>query len=92
MAEAGRDNNYVSTALLSDGAGNTEPLRVDPATGYVLIDVVITSATTPPSTAQIAPRDNNFVPVSLVVEDGSTVLAPLVVDTATSRLLIDMTT
>ena len=91
MAQAGKDDNYASTALLSDGAGSTEPLRVDPATGYVLVDVAVTAATVAPSTSQAAARDQNDVPVGMVVEDGSSTLCPLVVDTSTSRLLVDMT-
>ena len=90
MSNSAKDNNFVSTALASDGTSTgTEPLRVDPATSRLLMDIEVTSSTTPAALSH--KRDDNFVPVDYAVtDDANETLTPLIIDNRSGYLFVDL--
>jgi len=87
MSQAKRDENYEPTALAVDTNGNTEPLRVDPVTGRLLIEIYIVSSTTPATLA--GKRDENRIPSGLAVTDDGTP-TPLIIDNRNGYLFVDL--
>ena len=82
------DDNFTKTAIASDGVTGIEPLRVDPVTSRLLIDVEVTTSTTPATLE--SKRDDNFVPVSYAVtDDASENLTPLIIDNRSGYLFVD---
>jgi len=93
MAQAARDENYVASALgVSDADSvTTLPLRVDPVTNRLLIDLSVNTNTAPPTLPTNAERDDNFVPVGLGVTDDSNLTpTPILIDSRTGYLWADV--
>jgi len=89
MSQAKRDNNSIPTSLAVDTDGNTEPLRVDPATGRLLIEVAVVSSTDPATPS--GKRDNNQIPVSYAItDDASATPTPLIIDNRNGYLFVDL--
>ena len=89
MSDSKVDNNYVRTALASDNSTSTEPLRVDPVTSRLLVDIEITTSTTPPTLS--GKRDDNYVPTAYALtDDANETLTPLIIDNRSGYLWVDM--
>lgn len=90
MSEAKRDGNKVTVAMgVSSVDGITPvPLRVDPVTGYLLIEVIPDTDIISFPVSSPAKRDGNRVPASLGI-DSNSVLYSLVV-APSSALLVDI--
>jgi hypothetical protein len=87
-SNAARDPNRVPLAMGVSGS-DTVPLRVDAATGRVILDVTATTTTVPATLPATIPRDENHVPVSAGVHTTS-VVSPLIVDNRSGLLFIDL--
>jgi hypothetical protein len=86
--QAPRDSNRVPVALGVDGSGNTLPLRVDPATGRLLIEIVGVTSVSPPTLPTTLPRDSNRVHVAGAMS--GTDVSPLLIDTRNGTLWVDI--
>lgn len=64
MAEAIRDQNHVTT-LICSYEGVPMVAQIENATGYLKINIAYTSLGTPTFNPDIAPRDENHVPIGL---------------------------
>lgn len=76
-----RDENSrtVGAGVGNDADQDITMLRVDPATGYLLINVTSGSATSAVN-SQIASRDENFRPVCLGYDETNNVLQEILTD------------
>ena len=89
MAQAKKDENHVSTALGWDET-TTQPLRCDPSTSRLLIDVAIVSSTVPATNPGRALRDENYITTcGGVTDDASATWTALIVDSRNGRLFVD---
>lgn len=86
--QAPRDSNHVPVALGVDGSGNTLPLRVDPATGRLLIEIVGVTSVSPPTLPATLPRDANHVTVAGAMSGSS--VAPILIDSRNGTLWVDL--
>lgn len=81
MAQAERDQNYrtVGLGISSVDGTTTLPIRVDPATNYLLIDIVTGALSATPATMD--KRDQNHIPTIYGISsvDGTT-LVPIRTD------------
>lgn len=86
-----RDQNFVTVAgaITNDVSQDVTMLRVDPTTGYLLVSVS-SGAATAASNAQVAKRDQNFVPVCMAWDDTNQVLQEVLTD-SDGNLLCDIT-
>ncbi len=85
-----RDENHVtvSAAVTNDANQEVTMLRVDPATKYLLVEI-IASTSTPGTSGQIAKRDGNHVPVCLGWDETNGVLQEILTDDQ-GNLLCDL--
>lgn len=91
MSQSGIDQNQVKTALAVDTNGVTQPLRCDPSTGRLLVEVTIVSSTSPATLPATLPRDQNRIPVAGgVTDDASQTITPLIVDSRNGYLFVDI--
>lgn len=91
QAQAKRDQNKVPTLLAVDTNGDTQPMRVDPSTSRLLIEIVAVTDSTPSTLA--VKRDENRVHVGCAVtDDGSATVTPLIVDNRNGYLFVDLVT
>jgi len=84
---AKRDENRVTVALVSDGLGNTVPLKVDPVTGRLLMTIAVMDSTVP-VLSEGAKRDENRVTTALA-SDGTTE-RPLLIENSSGLLFVDV--
>lgn len=90
MAQAPRDQNDCPAALVWDSSNSTTaPIKVDPSTGRLLIDITIVSSTTPVLNG--VKRDDNFVTTCAGTADnaGASVM-PLLIDSRNGYLWMDI--
>lgn len=89
MAQARKDQNYVSTRLATSNADGTTPLNLqaNPTTHALDVDDGTTGSDL---SGDIAARDQNHIPVILAVSevDGVTPVA-VYIDSSTKKLLVD---
>jgi hypothetical protein len=85
-----RDQNYhvVGAGVTADADKDITMLRVDPVTGYLLVDVSDGSATSA-TASQIASRDQNYRPVCLAYDETNNVLQEVLTD-SDGNLLCDL--
>lgn len=76
-----RDQNFrtVGAGVTDDASLDISMLRVDPVTGYLLIDVTVTGSSSANAT-QIASRDENFRPVCLGYDETNDILVEILTD------------
>lgn len=89
MAQTGIDNNRVATALAVDTNNVTQPLRVDAATSRLLI-VITPMVTTTPATLALKIDDNRVGTSEVVTDDANETVTPLIIDTRTGFLFVDV--
>lgn len=81
------DENYGYVALATNTNGNAVPLKVDPVTGRLLIEIVVA-----PEVARTLNRalvDENYASVSQAVDDNAEIV-PLLIDNRNGFLLVDI--
>lgn len=85
-----RDQNFktIGAGVTSDASQDVTMLRVDPVTKYLLVQIATVGATSATS-AQIAKRDPNNVPVCLAWDDTNKVLQEVLTD-SDGNLLCDV--
>lgn len=88
MSEASRDDNRVVTLSGVNNSGRVVPLQVDSVTGRLLVAINIVASTSPAVGAGNAERDDNHVPVALVVDPNGDP-HPLLVDARNDGLWVD---
>lgn len=88
MAQAKRDENRITSGLAFDGT-TTQPLKVDPVTGRLLIAIDIVSSTSPANSRTLAKHDDNCEPTALVVDDNGD-YKNLLVDSRNGSLWCDI--
>lgn len=92
MANAKRDDNKVPVALAESEDGTTEPLRVDPATSYLLVDVArVDDNGIIGSWPSRSPRDDNRIPIIMgETDDVNATPTPLRIDRRNGYLFVDL--
>ncbi len=92
MADAPRDDNQVPVACGVDENGDVQPLRVDPVTNRLEIDITnVAYDTAAPTLPATVPRDSNNVPVSCAVtDDAGETVTPLLIDATSGLLWVDL--
>ena len=91
MANSKIEDNFIRTALASDGVSSTEPLRVDPVTSRLLIDVEVTTSTIP--AALNGKIDDNYTRTAFAVtDDVAETQTPLIIDNRNGYIFIDVLT
>jgi len=85
---ASRDNNRIVPIMGIDPNGIAAPVKIDNATGYVLMAITPASSTSP--TVTKGKRDNNFVMSKLAI-DTNGAFTPLLTDTRSDLLWITTT-
>ena len=90
MADAQRDDNRMAVALGWDETNlTTLPLRVDPVTKRLLLDITAVTTTTPPTLSE--QRDDNRMPTGIAVTDNAArTISPLIVDNRNGLLWLDV--
>ncbi len=85
-----RDSNFrtVGAGVTQDSDKDVTMLRVDPVTGYLLVEIA-TTTTGLETASQIAKRDENFRPVCLAWDETNQVLQEVLTD-ADGNLLCDL--
>lgn len=90
MAEANRDQNFVTTGLAISSTDSVTPqnLRVDPITNYLLADITVETLIA--TSATMDKRDQNHIPTVYGISsvDGIT-LVPIRTN-STGALLVDI--
>ncbi len=86
-----RDQNFrtVGAGVTNDASLDITMLRVDPITGYLLVNISDTGSTSA-NASQIAKRDQNFRPVCLAWDETNQVLQEILTDSQ-GNLLCDVT-
>ena len=86
-----RDENHITVeAGVSDDANqDITMLRVDPVTGYLLVAISSTTATSA-NTNSVARRDQNHIPVCLGYDETNDILVEILTD-ENGYLLCDIT-
>lgn len=86
-----RDSNFrtVGAGVTNDSNQDISMLRVDPITGYLLVNIVDTGVTSA-TASQIAKRDQNFRPVAMAWNESANELQEILTD-AQGNLLCDVT-
>lgn len=76
-----RDSNHVTVggAITNDASQDVTMLRVDPATNYLLVEIMDQDATAG-TASPIASRDQNHVPVCMAWDDTNQVLQEVLTD------------
>lgn len=83
-------SNGILGVSSADGV-STLPVRVDPVTGRVLMDITQISSTSVPTLGTTIPRDSNQVPVGRgVTDDTNLTPTPLLISSSNGFLLIDV--
>lgn len=91
--EAKRDQNHITVALGYDAENDvTLPLRVDPVTDELLIEIQPRPTYVPTATPSIAERDENHVTTTLAVTDDANLTEQIPAVNKVSGLLWVQTT
>lgn len=92
MADAKKDENRISVALVDDGANTTEPLRVSPANSRLILDVSgVTDNGITGAWPTRSPRDANREPIAMAVtDDADETPTPLRIDARNGLLFVDL--
>lgn len=84
------DNNFTKTATASDGVTGIEPLRVDPVTSRLLVDIEVTTSTTPATLPAVGKIDDNYTKTATAVtDDANETITPVIIDSRSGYLFID---
>ena len=86
-----RDQNSIAidAGVTNDSDKDITMLRVDPVTGYLLVEATTASATSANSNS-VARRDQNYAPVCLGYDESNDILVEILTD-ADGYLLCDIT-
>ncbi len=87
MARAKRDANRETVGLAWDGS-ETQPLKVDPSTGRLLIEVAV--ATLPATSSPSIKRDANRKVVGLSVTDDANLTPKPFLTDSSGNLILDL--
>ena len=82
---ATRDDNSVTVAMGVDTNGAAAPVKIDNATGYVLVKMTLVASSVPTTTK--AKRDDNFVPSRLALTSANAV-TPILIDNRNDYLSV----
>lgn len=88
MASGKRDDNNVVVVMGEDPDGNPAPVKVDNATGYLLMAVTEVSNVTPADVPDKAEHDPNNVPSMICEDDNSETILTAMVDNRNGNLWV----
>ena len=88
MSNAKRDDNRTAVGLAWDDT-TTQPLKIDPVTGRLLVTIDVVSGT--PTVSSRLKRDDNFIPIAAGTgDDGTAAVIPLHINASTGRLAVNL--
>lgn len=88
-----RDENRVTVGggVTDDSNKTVEPLRTDPVTGRLLIEIYGVTSTTPSTLKTVAYKDGNYANTGIAVtDDANSTVTPLIIDSRNNYLFVDL--
>lgn len=88
MATVDQNREYIALAVTNNAATIPAALKVDPVTGYLLVDITVVTSTVP--VLNTAETDANYTPThQAVTDDANLTPRPLLIDNRNGYLYVD---